>query len=687
MIRPLRRLRPSRMANHPLFSSRHIRPRYGQLEKRLATVHFIRFASTLPSDVADSAPQTELDVPSPSASYQRLIQQISRKEWTLIGLSASTLGVTSSVTLLMPYASGNVIDYTINGGGASPMLLAGGLFGLNVLAAGGVYLRTLWLARAGNRIVARLKQQLYRSLLLQDSSFLDQQRTGDLLSRLTADAHLVQSAVTTQAVAGLRGMVMSAGSAVMLIYTSPLLAALSCGTLPLIFIFSRQMGRRLSKQQEKVQELLGDATTLAEQSLTSVATVKQFSAEDYEAHRYANVLANAHQTAVDTSHQQAQLEAGVHVAGNAAVLAVLGYGGTLVLEGAMTAGDLTGFVMYSFLLAGNLSNLTSVYSDGVRAMAASNRIMSLLDRPPAIASSQVPAIASGLDRNPLEVTEYTVSEEIPSNSHESGVVAPLIELKDLTFRYPSRPDLAVLQDFSLTIQPGEVIALVGGSGSGKSTVASLLTRLYDPEQPSSITLDGKPLADFDLHEVRRMMGVVSQEPVLFQGSIRDNIRYGEWDTTLLTDEEIEEAARQANVWDFAKNFPDVLDTMVGPRGMQLSGGQRQRIALARVLAKKNTPILILDEATSALDAQSEYLVQKALEQLFRQEGTSKRTILSIAHRLSTIRHASRIAVVQDGSIVQTGTFDELRSNDGPFRELMKTQLVGNVEGSHTTSHP
>lgn len=648
-----------------------------------------RWFSTVPNDPSSKYIGThENDQPKarPSLeSFTRLLE-LSRQEWTLIGLSASTLGVTSSVTLLMPYASGTVIDYTISSGadGISPMLLAGGLFGLNALSAGGVYLRTLWLARAGNRIVARLKQQLFASLLKQDSAWLDQQTTGDLLSRLTADAQMVQSAVTTQAVAGLRGMVMSIGSALMLLYTSPMLAAISCGTLPPIFILSRHYGRQLSKQQEQVQSQLGEATTLAEQSLSAVSTVKQFVAEDFEAYRYRNSIAGAHQRAVDTAHMQAQLEAGAHLSGNAAVLAVLGYGASMVLEGTITAGDLTGFVMYSLLLAGNLSSLTSVYSDLVRAMASSQRILSILDRPPAIPMTVAPAYLESNQTDPLQQITYfepLTKEEISSSASSSGlnkasssiIQAPLIELTNLNFQYPSRRDVDVLKNLSLTIQPGEVVALVGGSGSGKSTVASLLTRLYDPQDIQSIRLDGKPLADFQLETVRHMIGVVSQDPVLFQGTIRDNIRYGEWGN--LSDDDIIEAARQANVLDFAQQFPDGLDTMVGPRGMQVSGGQRQRIALARVLAK-NAPIIILDEATSALDAQSEHLVQRALAQLF--EENSGRTILSIAHRLSTIRHASKIAVLQNGSIVQIGTFDDLRSNDGPFRELMKTQLVGDV---------
>jgi len=313
---------------------------------------------------------------------------------------AASFGITVApmafaMTLLLPYASGTVIDYTIiqhsgSEGGASPMLLASGLFGLSALAGGGVYLRTLWLAQAGNRIVARLRQQLYERILQQESAYFDnpETTTGDLLSRLTADAQMVQSAVTTQAVSGLRGIVMSVGSAGMLLYTSPTLAAISCGTLPPIFILTRHLGRKLSKQQEQVQELLGDATTLAEQSLTSVMTVKQSVAEDFESVRYRNAIAAAHSKAVEIAHWQAQLEAGAHIAGNAAILGVLGYGGTLVLNNSLSAGDLTGFVMYSLLLAGNLSGLTSVYSDSVRAVAASNRIFEILDREPKIPSGK-----------------------------------------------------------------------------------------------------------------------------------------------------------------------------------------------------------------------------------------------------------------------------------------------------------
>jgi len=631
------------------------------------------FASIQSEASSQDEPETKKPIRDSQDAFVRL-GQLSKPEWNLIGLSAATLGVTSSVTLLLPFASGQVIDYTINNvdGGLSPMLLASGLFGLSALAGGGVYLRGIWLARAGNRIVARLKQRLYGSILQQDNAFLDQQTTGDLLSRLTADAQLVQSALTVQSVAGLRGLIMSTGSAGMLLYTSPMLAAISCCTLPPIFIFSRQVGRQFQEQQERVQELQGEATSLAEQSLSSISTVKQFVAEDFETVLYQNAISKAHTKAVETAHKQAQLEAGAHVAGNAAILGVLGYGGSLVLDGSISSGDLTGFVMYSLLMAGNLSGLTSVYGEMVRAVAASNRVFAILDNTPKIQRS-----STTLDTNhdPLVPVDYHGMFDMTSTTRQSAssIHRPVsIQVKGLNFHYPSRPDVNVLKDFDLTVAPGEVVALVGSSGSGKSTIAGLLTRLYDADNKNSICINGKPVSDYEPSELRRMIGIVSQEPTLFRGTIRDNIVYGQWGA--VSEEQVLEAARLAHVLDFAKHFPKGLDTKVGPRGAQLSGGQRQRIALARVLIK-NSPIIILDEATSALDAQSEHLVQKAMNSIFHEGG---RTIISIAHRLSTIRHSSRIAVLEHGSVVQTGTFDELRSKEGPFRELMKTQLVGEL---------
>jgi ATP-binding cassette, subfamily B, bacterial len=656
--------------------------------------------------------QSKKDEPAVTLTKHSLyrLMELSRQEWKLIAMSAATLGVTSSITLLFPYASGQVIDSTIQAATAggdpsttlSPLFMASGLFGLTAVAGAGVYLRSLWLAQAGNRVVARLKQRLYASVLQQESAFLDKQTTGDILSRLSADAQEVEWAVTHQAVSALRGSVMTVGSAAMLLYMSPSLAAVSVCTLPPIFIATRRIGEKLEIQQEEVQKLEGEASSYAEQALSSISTVKQFVSEDYENTRYHNAVAASHRKALETAHIQAQLEAGSHVASQGAVLFVLGYGASLVLDGVMTAGDLTGFVIYSLLMAGNLSSLSSIYSDLVRAVAASNRVFAILDRVPEVRSDVTTAAD---DKNQQQYTIHHLEsaagplvdvEFVPKTINRSraalydngGTIKQTnhpvsIVFDSVNFRYPTRMDVDVLKDFSLNIEPGEVLALVGGSGSGKSTVASLLTRLYDVEGRDSIRINGKPIRDYDLADLRHIIGVVSQEPVLFRGTIRDNIMYGEWGN--VTDDQIMEAARLAHVLDFAEDFVDGLDTMVGPRGSQLSGGQRQRVALARLLVK-NPPVVIFDEATSALDAKSEAFVQKAMDTVI--SGDHGKTVISIAHRLSTIRHADRLAVIQDGAVVQTGTFDNLSSHDGPFRELMKSQLVsaGIYDGNKSSNN-
>lgn len=568
------------------------------IEKRFSSRE-IRATNDVDTSKSDLTVNTQIDtLRSPNIlsrdSLHRLVE-LSRQEWKLIGMSAATLGITSSVTLLLPFASGQVIDYTITSasadGALSPVVLAGALFGLTSLAGGGVYLRSLWLARAGNRIVARLKQRLFGSLVQQETSFLEKQTTGDLLSRLSADAQLVQSAVTNQAVAGLRATVMSLGSASMLIYTSPTLALVSCLTLPPIFIAARRVGRKLQTQQEEVQNLQGEATSLAEQALSNINTVKQFVTERFEKVQFHNAIAKAHEKALDTAHMQAQLEAGVHVAANGAVLCVLGYGGTLVLQGAISPGDLAGFVMYSLLMAGNLSSLTSLYGDLNRALAASNRVFDILDRKPSIVSNKVSDEFLENELNPLDAIEFKANEGVASR-FEQPTQPVSIKMQSVSFRYPGRADVEVLKEFSLTVSPGEVIGIVGFSGSGKSTIASLLTRLYDVENKDSILINDKPLYQYDVMELRRMIGVVQQEPSLFRGSIRDNIVYGEFDN--VTEEQIMEAAQLAHVLEFADAFPKRLDTLVGSRGSALSGGQRQRVAIARVLLK-HPPLVIFDE--------------------------------------------------------------------------------------------
>jgi len=583
-----------------------------------------------------------------------------RPEHRLVLQSAATLLVTSSSTLIIPAASGHVLDLILAGdpsgsGLSSPTVVAAGLFGLTAAAGAGVYARTLWLQRAGNQITARLKEQLFGKILQQEMAFLELQKTGDLVTRLSQDTVLIQTAVTKEAVAAMRAIVMSTGSAVMLFSTSSTLAVLSLATLPPLFLGARYVGRQLREKQKQVQTLHGKATTSAEEALNGIATVTQFGAEPLELNRYRTHVVDAHQAAIETGRTQALFDGSVHVAANGAILCVLGYGGSLVMQGGITAGDLTGFLMYSLLLAGNVSSLSTTYAEVSKAVAAADRIWELLEREPAIPSSLATA----------ESTKVNRSSEL---THPMSV-----EFRNVRFSYPTRKEKMILgPSFSLFVEPGEVLALVGNSGSGKSTIASLLTRLYDIENDcgeteSAILVNGKDIRDWDSGVLRKeAIGIVSQEPWLLDGTIEENILYGK---PFATRDEVREAARSANVLSFTENFTDGLQTQVGPRGTQLSGGQKQRVAIARLLLK-DCPIIILDEATSALDAQSERFVQKAIESAMK-----GRTVISIAHRLQTIKFADRIAVLRDGEVAETGTYEELVSKkDSAFRALMGRQI-------------
>jgi ABC-type multidrug transport system fused ATPase/permease subunit len=632
----------------------------------------------------------------------RRMFEIARPEWKLIAGATATLGITSSVTLLLPYASGKVLDLAIlesntMGGAAgefSPTLVAFGLFGLTAVAGAGVYIRSILLTTAGNRIVERVRRHVFASAISQDVAFFDKTKTGDLISRLSSDAQLIQSAVTTQAVSVVRGVVMSAGSAGLLFHASPKLALVSLCSLPPVFLGARYFGRILKEQQTQVQEKHAEATSLAEEVFQGVRTVRQFTAEEYETDRYSSLVKSAHGAAIRAGKAQAAFDATVHVAANGALLGVIGYGGTLVLAGELTAGDLTGFLMYSLLVAGNISGLSSTYTEIMKAAAASGRCFAIMDHVPSIPATFAYNVAETTSDTSVKLMVSGDERQNDSDIVESPkpntpkIVKPMsIEFRNVNFSYPMRPDASILHDFFLTIGAGEVVSIVGSSGSGKSTIASLLTRLYDVDEDedrdnaassekdhcrsnsntSGIFVNGTNIRDVDPKWLRHQIGIVPQEPLLFGGSIRDNIQYGDLTASM---EQVEEAARMARVTDFAQRFSDGLDTMVGQRGTQLSGGQKQRVAIARTILK-NPAIVIFDEATSALDAESEHHVQQAINTVMK-----GRTVLSIAHRMSTIRESDRIAVLQNGQIIEQGSFDELVSMDaGPFRDLMGRQLT------------
>ena len=598
------------------------------------------------------------------------LYEIAKPERKLIICSAITLGFTSLVQLTTPYISGHIIDVALkqhNGEkSTSTVLLLLGLFGVISFAAYLTYLQTMWQSKAGHRLVARLRRKLYAAILSQDAAFFDSHKTGDLLSRLSSDADLLQDAVQGSLLGGFRAIIMSLGAASMLLYISWSLALVALMILPTTMTAARIVGRQVREKHKGVRELQAEATSLAETALTCITTVQQFVAEKHESQKYNQSVNHAHHVAIQTARLQAAFSGIVQIAGNGSMLCVLGYGGSLVASGQLSAGALASFVMFSLIMAGNVSGLSNIWVDLMRSIAAANRLFEIMDRTPSI-----PAPTNMNDHNNDDLSSNE-THDIFSLMALSKAPPKILEMRPLSadfqnvvFSYPARLDAPVLTNFSLTVRAGEVIALVGGSGAGKSTVAALLTRLYDVDQ-GSVLIDGVNIRNMIPHEVRANVGVVSQEPLLFPTSIADNIRYGNLDAS---EAEIREAARLANVLEFAERFPQGLHTVVGARGTQLSGGQKQRVAIARAILK-DPPIVIFDEATSALDAESEHQVQKAIDTAMK-----GRTVISIAHRLSTIRSAHRIAVVKDGKIAETGTFDELVSKtNGAFRQLMERQL-------------
>lgn len=642
----------------------------GRYNFRMASGRY--FLSTVVTERKDNDEGRDVTGPSRRSTKETLqrIMDLSRPEMKLIALSAATLGVTSSTTLLLPYLSGQVIDAALiaanspNAADFDAIPIAGGLFGLTAIAGGGVYVRSLLLSKAANRIVSRLRRRLFASMISQETAFFDLTRSGDMISRLSADAQLVQAAVTTQAVSALRGVVMSTGSAAMLFQTSMPLAVLSLATLPPVLLAARMFGRSFRDRQTMVQRLHAESTAIAEETVNGIKTVKQFGAEMHEVDRYAAAVIKAHDEAISAGKAQAFFDGAVHVAANGAVLMVLGYGGGMVLAGELTAGDLAGFLMYSLLMAGNISSISSTYAETMKSIAAAGRVFQVVDR--------IPAIPSNFDTIVFRGDTGDLDQGMGANDKDTTLVQELqcrqlsVEFRDVSFSYPSRDTCVIGPHMALKVKPGEKLSIVGGSGSGKSTLAALLTRLYDVSH-GCLLIDGQDVRDLDPWVLRECIGVTAQEPILFATTIEENIRYGRFSASR---EEIYNAARLANVLDFVSDFPDGLGTSVGPRGTQLSGGQKQRVAIARTILK-DPRIVIFDEATSALDSESEFAVKKALDTAM--EG---RTVIQIAHRLSTIQQSDRIAVLKHGVIKEIGSYSDLiEREDGHFRELMKRQLV------------
>jgi len=552
-------------------------------------------------------------------------------------------------TLALPMALRTLIDQSLIAAEPGDRLMALrehflALFGvgasLGLFSAARFYVVT-WL---GERVTADLRNAVYAHVLLQSPEFFESTQTGEVLSRLTTDTTVIQSVVGSSLSMGLRNLVMGTGALIMLVISMPYVMTQVLGILVLVVLPALYFGRRVRSLSRASQDRVADTSAIAAEVLNAVPVVQSYTQEHAEAARYASATENAFDTAKRRARVRAVLVAFLISATFGALLWGLYQGTQAVMAGQLSAGALGQTVVLVILLVSSVAVLAEVYGDVLRAAGATERLMELL-----------------ATRSP--VTEPAHALPLPATQGGSAV-----QLSHLQFHYPSRPNQAALADLSLDIRPGETIALVGPSGAGKSTVFQLLLRFYDA-QAGELRLDGVPIKSLSLQALRQRIGLVPQDSVIFSANALENIRYGRPEAS---DEEVKAAARAAFADDFIARLPEGYETFLGERGVRLSGGQRQRISIARAILK-NPPLLLLDEATSALDAESERMVQAALEVAMKD-----RTTLVIAHRLATVQSADRIVVMEHGRIVDIGSHAELSARGGLYARLAALQFDANA---------
>lgn len=560
------------------------------------------------------------------------------KGYFIIGLIC--LGLSGMVLLAFPYFAGMLLD--VASAKKNPyfhsitqiaLVLIAILFVQSIFS----FLRVYTFSLTSERALSDLRQSLFRKLVWSPISFFDNSRVGELMSRITSDVALLQDALTITLAELIRQTIILIGGSVFIFFLAPELTVFMLLTFPVLIVLAMVFGKAIRRMSGKTQDKLAETNTIVEEALQSIAVVKAFTNETLEILRYRKSLAEVVKIALRASRYRGLFISFVVFTLFGAIVAVGWYGALLVQQGEMDGNNLLSFIIYTAFIGGSIAGLGDIYSQLQKAVGASDRLLQILDQP-----DEMETVAD----NRLRVSGEVVFDNV-------------------SFSYPSRVDYPVLKDLNFKIKTGEKIALVGKSGSGKSTIINLLMRFY-PVTEGSILVDGSDIQSYHLTGYRHNLGVVPQEVILFGGTIEENIAYGKPGAGL---EEIKEAARKANALEFIERFPEGFKTLVGERGVKLSGGQRQRIAIARAILK-DPAILILDEATSSLDAQSEVLVQEALEKLM--EG---RTTIVIAHRLSTIKKVDRIFVINDGRLAEMGSHAELTQvNNGIYSTLLKLQL-------------
>jgi ATP-binding cassette subfamily B protein len=550
------------------------------------------------------------------------------------------LGVAALTTLIVPVAVRRMIDF---GFSDKAVQLIDGYFAVMIavvaVLAISSAMRYYLVTTVGERIVADLRSDVFAHLTQLSASFFDTARTGEIVSRLTADTTQIKSAVGASVSIALRNLLLFLGGAAMMVVTSPRLSLFVLGAIPIIVLPLVGFGRAVRRRGRAAQDTLAEASGYADELIGAVRTLQAFTNEKLAQSRFSAAVEGAFAAARDATKARGVLTAVVIFLVFASIVAVLWVGAQDVLAGHITPGRLGQFVLYAVFAAGGLSELSQVWGEIAQASGAAERLFEILDVEPQIKAPPRPLA-------------------LPTPARGA------VEFKDVSFEYPGRPNAPVLNHVSFRVAPGEKLALVGPSGAGKSTVFQLIQRFYDPVA-GAVSFDGATVTEVDPAALRSRIALVPQDAMIFGTSVKENIRFGRLDAT---DGEIEKAAAAAHASDFIRRLPDGYETEVGERGVTLSGGQRQRIAIARAILRE-APLLLLDEATSSLDAESETLVQQALSGLMR-----NRTSIVIAHRLATVQNCDRILVIDRGRIVEEGTHASLASSGGLYARLAKLQF-------------